>query len=173
MEAGELPTVAITEFCDVSLLKNAFMFADILKQRRIETQILIPRCDRRSRRSFGELHGRNYQHKVSKNTKSITQYLVFRGGYAHITKRKTSSLAQAVTLLVCIQGGDRPSWVTRSVDFLFSIIVNDDQRDATLLFIYLFPISCTCFGRCLRPSLRVKLKQSRYRSGVAQRVPGS
>jgi len=36
-----------------------------------------------------------------------------------------------------------------------SIIVNDDQQDATVLvylFIYLFLISSTCFGRCLRPS---------------------
>jgi hypothetical protein len=64
------------------------MFAEILKQRRIETQILILRCDRRSRRSFGELDGRNYQHRVSKTTKIIAQYLVFCGGHAHITIRR-------------------------------------------------------------------------------------
>lgn len=45
---------------------------------------------------------------ITKNTKIITQYLVFNGGHAHITIRRTSSLAQAVTLLACIQGGDRP-----------------------------------------------------------------
>jgi len=31
------------------------------------------------------------------------------------------------------------------------IIVNDDQQDATILA-YLFLVSSTCFGRCLRPS---------------------
>ena len=30
-------------------------------------------------------------------------------------------------------------------------LVIDDQQDATLWFINLFPISSTCFGRCVRP----------------------
>jgi len=57
---------------------------------------------------------------VSKSTKIITQYLVFSGGHSHIRIRRPSSLAQAVTLLACIQGGDRPSSMTGSVNFLFS-----------------------------------------------------
>ena len=32
------------------------------------------------------------------------------------------------------------------------INVNGDQQDATILAYYLFLISSTCFGRCLRPS---------------------
>jgi hypothetical protein len=95
------------------------MFADTVKQRRIVTQILIPRCDRRSRRSFEKLDGRNYQHRVSKNTKIVTQYLVFSSGHVYITITRPSTLAQAVNLLACIQGGDRPSWMTGSVNFLF------------------------------------------------------
>jgi hypothetical protein len=35
LEAGELPTVETTEFCDVSLLKDAVIFAGIVMQRRI------------------------------------------------------------------------------------------------------------------------------------------
>ena len=34
------------------------------------------------------------------------------------------------------------------------IIVIDDQKDANFWFIYLFPISSTCFGRCFSPSPR-------------------
>ena len=38
---------------------------------------------------------------------------------------------------------------------LYSIIVVtviDDQQNATFLFIYVFPISSTCFGQCFRQS---------------------
>jgi hypothetical protein len=114
----------ITNSCNHRILwcfvtQDTFVFADVLKQRWRETQILIPHCDRRSRRSFGELDSPSYQHRVSKNTKIITQDIVFSGGHAHITI-KTSSPTQAVTLLACIQGADRPSWMTGSVNFLFS-----------------------------------------------------
>jgi len=34
----------------------------------------------------------------------------------------------------------------------FVVTVNDDQQDATIWAYYLFLISSTCFGRCLRPS---------------------
>ena len=33
-----------------------------------------------------------------------------------------------------------------------SLIVTDDQQDATFWFIYLFPIRSTCCGRCFSPS---------------------
>jgi len=56
----------------------------------------------------------------SPKTKIITHYLVFSGGHAHITIRRPRSLAQEVTLLACIRGSDRQSWMTGSVNILFS-----------------------------------------------------
>jgi hypothetical protein len=58
--------------------------------------------------------------------------------------------------LSATSGSYTSSCLTSVCPCMANIVVNDDQQDATIfgLFIYLFLISSTCFGRCLRPSSR-------------------